>query len=250
MLLAIDIGNSTTKFGVFDREKLTTRFTVPTDESHFLQHKLPETIDAVIVSSVVPELNDSLARFFETRFGLEAIFVDHALDFGLKIRYFPAESLGVDRVVAAFAAREKYGKPSIVCDFGTATTIDVVDAGGDFIGGIIAPGIATLADSLFQKTSKLPKVEISKPEKAIGDSTVAAIQSGIYFGYIGSVEKILGKFIEELGEKPTIIATGGFANLIAESVKAIDIVDENLILEGLRLIYLSANKHERTHKSM
>lgn len=240
MLLAIDIGNSTTKFGAFDREKLIRRFTIPTDQnqlSNFLENNLTETIDAVIVSSVVPELNDFFAKFFEMRFDLKPLFVDHALDFGLKIRYFPAESLGIDRAVAAFAAREKYGSPVIVCDFGTATTIDVVDSNGDFIGGIIAPGISTLADSLSQKTSKLPRVEIAKPEKAIGDSTVAAINAGIYFGYAGLVGKILEKFIEELGEKPRIIATGGFAAIVAESVEQIDVVDENLVLEGLRLIY-------------
>jgi len=240
MLLAIDIGNSTTKLGLFGGEKLIDRFSVPTGQTqlaNFLENNLPETIKTVIVSSVVPELNDFFAKFFEKRFDLKALFVDHALDFGLKIRYFPVESLGIDRAVAAFAAREKFGSPVIVCDFGTATTIDVVDANGEFAGGIIAPGISTLADSLFQKTSKLPKIEIAKPEKAIGDSTVSAINAGIYFGYAGLVEKILEKFIEELGEKPKIIATGGFAAFVAESVELIDTVDENLVLEGLRLIY-------------
>jgi type III pantothenate kinase len=246
MLLAIDIGNSTTKFGVFDNEKLTTRFTIPTDRkqtqdeiTQLIAKNLPDKIDAVIVSSVVSELNVFYEEFIETRFGSKPLFVDHALDFGLKIRYDPPESLGIDRAVAAFAAREKYGKPVIVCDFGTATTIDVVNAEGEFIGGIIAPGISTLADVLFQKTSNLPKVEIKKPEKIIGTSTVSGINAGIYFGYAGLVEKILEKMIEELGETPKIIATGGFAGLIAESVERIEIVDENLVLEGLRLILRS-----------
>lgn len=247
MLLAIDIGNSTTKFGVFDNEKLITRFTIPTDrnQAHYkindlIAHNLTYAIDAVIISSVVPELNISYRNFCETRFNLKPFFVDHASDFGMKILYDPPEDLGIDRAVAAFAAREKYGKPAIVCDFGTATTIDVVDAKGDFVGGIIVPGISTMADSLFQKTSKLPKIEIKKPETVIGNSTVSAINAGIYFGYAGLVEKILQKMVEELGGKSKIIATGGFASMLAESVDMIEIVDENLILEGLRLIYENA----------
>jgi len=243
MILAIDIGNSTTKFGVFEHEKLLTRFTLPTDrnqthdEINNAINDLPDEIDAVIVSSVVPELNSSYEKFCEERFGLNPLFIDHTLDFGLKIHYEPRASLGIDRAVAAFAAREKYGTPVIVCDFGTATTIDVVNAKGEFIGGIIAPGISTLANSLFQNTSNLPKIELKKPEKIIGSSTVSAINAGIYFGYSGLVEKILEKMIAELGEASRIIATGGFAAFVAESVEMIGIVDENLLLEGLRLIY-------------
>ena len=244
MLLAIDIGNSTAKFGVFDNEKLLARFTLPTDRNQtpeeinaLTANNLLHNIDAVIVSSVVPELNIAYRSFCETHFNLKPFFVDHATDLDMKILYDPPESLGIDRAVAAFAAREKYGTPVIVCDFGTATTIDAVDARGEFIGGIIVPGIAALADSLFQKTSNLPKVEIEKPKKVIGTSTVSAINAGIYFGYAGSVEKILQKMIEELGEAPKIIATGGFSGLIADSVKMIEVVDENLILEGLHLIY-------------
>jgi type III pantothenate kinase len=256
MLLAIDIGNSSTKFGVFDHEKLITRFTTPTirnqtsDELNDLTaENLNYSIDAVIVSSVVPELEDSLQKFCANRFNLKPVFVNHALDFGLKIRYNPPENLGIDRAVAAFAAREKYGKYGkavVVCDFGTATTIDVVNADGEFVGGIITPGIKTLADSLFQKTSKLPRIEIAKPEKVIGNSTVSAIQSGIYFGYIGLVEGILQKIIKDAGENPKVVATGGFASIIAEGVKMIEIVDENLTLEGLRLIYEKISQHKDT----
>lgn len=244
MLLAIDIGNSTVKFGVFDNEKILARFSTPTDRNQtpeeinaFITNNLLHNIDAVIVSSVVPELNAAYRSFCETHFNLKPFFVDHATDLGMKILYDPPESLGIDRAVAAFAAREKYGTPVIVCDFGTATTIDAVDSEGELKGGTIVPGIATLADSLFQKTSNLPKIEIEKPKKVIGTSTVSAINAGIHFGYSGLVEKILQKMIEELGEKPAIIATGGSASIIAESVEMIEIVDENLILEGLRLIY-------------
>jgi type III pantothenate kinase len=258
MLLAIDIGNSSTKFGVFDHEKLISRFAIPTirnqtssEINDLTAENLNYAIDAAIVSSVVPELEDSLRKFCANRFNLKPVFVNHALDFGLKIRYNPPENLGIDRAVAAFAAREKYGKVGkdrkygksvVVCDFGTATTIDVVNAEGEFTGGIITPGIKTLADSLFQKTSKLPRIEIAKPEKVIGNSTVAAIESGIYFGYIGLVEGLLRKIIEESGENPKVVATGGFASIIAEGVKMIEIVDENLMLEGLRLIYEKIGK--------
>jgi type III pantothenate kinase len=242
MLLAIDIGNSTTKFGAFDREKLTKRFTIPTsrnqtesDINDLIEGELNFAVDAVIISSVVPEANDAFQKFFEKRFNLKPVFVRH--DFNLKILYNPPENLGIDRAVAAFAARELYGKPVIVCDFGTATTIDFVNRNGEFAGGIITPGIKTLADSLFQKTSQLPRIEIEKPEKVIGDTTTSAIQSGVYFGYIGLVKEILQRMLEETAETPKIVATGGFASIIAENVKMIEIVDENLMLEGLRLIF-------------
>ncbi len=164
-------------------------------------------------------------------------FVDYTFDLGLKILYESPKDIGADRLVDAFAAVEKYGKPCIVCDFGTATTIDVVNERSEYLGGIITPGLSVLADTLFQKTSKLPKVEVKKPEKVIGNSTVTSIQSGIYHGYIGLVDGILQKMINELGEKPQIIATGGLAALIAENSDLITIVDETLMLEGLRLIY-------------
>lgn len=244
MLLAIDIGNSTTKFGVFDNEKLTSRFETPTKQYKTpdeildsIQNVLPAAVNAVIISSVVPELNASYKKLCETRFEVEAVFVDSNLNLGMPINYDPPEHLGIDRAVAAFAAREKYGKPVIVCDFGTATTIDAVDSNGEFIGGIIVPGISTLADSLFRQTANLPKVEITKAERVIASSTVSAINAGIYFGYSGLVEKILTKMIEELGESPRIISTGGFATFIAENVEMIEVIDENLILEGLNLIH-------------
>jgi type III pantothenate kinase len=244
MLLTIDIGNSTTKLGVFDHEKLIARLSIPTkpfqtddDINASIQEKLNYPFDAVIISSVVPETNDFFKDFCAKRFQLTPVFVDNNLDFGLKILYNPPENLGIDRAVAAFAAREKYGAPIVVCDFGTATTIDFVNASGEFAGGIITPGISTLADSLFQKTSKLPKVEIQKPASVFGNSTVGSIQAGIYFGYVGLVKGILQKMLEESGENPKVVATGGFASIIAESVEEIEIVDENLMLEGLRRIY-------------
>lgn len=240
MLLTIDIGNTLTKFGVYENDTLQNRTTVPTvrcqsaDEIH-----RPETqnIHAVIISSVVPELNDAYRKFSQKHYHLEPLFVDSSFDFNLKIKYNPPEKLGVDRLTAAFAATQKYGAPCIVADFGTATTIDAVNSKSEFLGGIIAPGMHTMSESLFLKTSQLPQIEIKKPENVIGNSTQKAIESGIYFGYIGLVDGIVKRMIDELGETPQVVATGGFAKLIAEISAKIDVVDDNLLLEGLRLIY-------------
>ena len=249
MLLAIDIGNSSTKLGVFDSEILVKRLTIPTirsktaDELYAsLEEELNRQFSAIVISSVVPELNDSFRNFGEKYYNQTPFFVDNRLDFGLEIKYFPPENLGIDRLVAAFAAARKYGAPVIVCDFGTATTIDVVNSNDAFLGGIITPGINTLSEALFIKTSKLPRVEVRKPETVIGNSTVGSIQSGIFYGYVGLTEGILKRMIAESGEKPKVVATGGFANLIAENCDLIETVDENLMLDGLRRIYERVNR--------
>ncbi len=252
MLLAIDIGNTTVKFGVFDRENLTGKFVIPTvrhqtaaDIDSLVNSNLPQTISGVIVSSVVPELKNPFEKFIEKRFGITQIFVEHDFDFGLKIKYNPPAAVGIDRIVAAFAAAEKYGKPCIVCDFGTATTIDAVNSGGEYLGGVIVAGMNLLADALSQKTSKLPKIEIKKAKKVIGSSTIEAIQSGIYFGYIGLTDGIIKRMIGELGEKPGIIATGGLAPIIADGSELIEIFDETLMLDGLRLIYEKISRESK-----
>ena len=252
MLLAIDIGNSTVKFGVFDSERLAGKLLIPTvrnqtaDEiGSFVGSNLPENISAVIVSSVVPELKNSIENFSKDRFGVAPFFVGHDFNFGLKINYNPPENLGIDRLVAAFASTEKYGKPCIVCDFGTATTIDAVNSNGEFVGGVIVAGMNLLADALFQKTSKLPQVEIKKAEKVIGSSTVEAINAGIYFGYIGLTDGIIKRMIAELNEKPKVVATGGLASIIADGSEFIGIYDENLMLDGLRLIYESISRESK-----
>ena len=244
MLLAIDIGNTTIKFGVFDRENLTQKLIVPTvrdqtaaEIDSLVNPNLPQTISNVIVSSVVPELKNSIEELIENRFGIIPFFIPHDFDFGLKIKYNPPDTVGIDRIVAAFAAAKKYGKPCIVCDFGTATTIDAVNSKSEFLGGVIVAGINLLADALSERTSKLPKIEIKKAEKVIGSSTIEAIQSGIYFGYLGLTDRIIERMIGELGEKPKIIATGGFASIITHASAFIEIYDENLMLDGLRLIY-------------
>ena len=249
MILTIDIGNTTTKFGVFDNETLIKRHLIPTIRSksadeiyESIGNELNYNFRGAIISTVVPELNESFQKLIENHFNTTAIFVNHDFDWQFKINYNPPESVGIDRLIAAFAAVQKYGKPCIICDFGTATNIEVVNKSGEYVGGIITAGINLLADSLHQRTSKLPKNELRKPEKVIGDSTITAIQSGVYFGYIGLVDGIIKRMIDELGEKPKVIGTGGLVNLIAESSKMIKIVDENLMLDGLRMIYDSLSQ--------
>ena len=241
MLLAIDIGNSFTKFGVFEEAALLRRFAVPTVRGQKAveidDSKLDFPIDAVIISSVVPQLNNSYLEFSKSRFRIEPIFVDNSFDFNLHIKYFPPESLGIDRIINAFAATEIYGKPCIVCSFGTATTIDAVNSKDEYLGGTIAPGIKLMSEALFRNTAKLPQVEIVKPASVIGNSTDKSIQAGIYFGYVGLVEGIIERIADELKEKSKVIATGGSAGIIAENSGKIDVVNENLLLEGLRLVY-------------
>ncbi|CAN5197222.1 type III pantothenate kinase [soil metagenome] len=243
MLLAIDIGNSSTKFGVFDSENLVNQISIPTIRTNsadkiyeLIKPEINGQISFVIISSVVTELEKSYRTLAEKLLNAKVLFVDNKFDSGLKINYFPPKTLGVDRLIAAFAAAAKYGKPIIVCDFGTATTIDAVNSKGEFLGGIIAPGMNILAETLFQKTSKLPKVEIKKPKSIFGNSTITSIQSGIYHGYAGLVDGILQKMIDELGENAKIIATGGLASKIAKSSELIEFIDEKLMLDGLKLI--------------
>ncbi len=241
-MLSVDVGNSSLKLGLYDGSNLVSKFTVPTLRDHPAQKDpampadFSQKISAVIVSSVVPELNKWLGEMIKRKFAIDPIFVDHALDLGLDIKYRPPSALGADRLVAAFAAAEKYGKPCIVCDFGTAATIDAVNGTGEYLGGTIAPGMTTLADALHENTSKLPRVNPEKPGHVIGDTTEASIRSGVFYGYIGLVEGILKRIIDDLGESPIVVATGGSAAAIAEECELIDVVDENLILDGLNLI--------------
>jgi type III pantothenate kinase len=249
MLLAIDIGNSSIKFGIFDGERLVSRFFAPTDTVRREKVLPAETIrtiseynvDAVIVSSVVPEVNAVFAQLGRAVSGVEATFLDRSFDFGIRVSYETPETLGIDRLVAASAAAAKYATPCIVCDFGTATTIDAVGPGGEYMGGTITPGVYTLSRSLFQNTSNLPEIEIKKPSSVIGKSTAGSIESGVFYGYIGLVEGILSRMKVELESDAQVIATGGYVRLIAENTRIIDVVDESLMLEGLCRIYSKIN---------
>ena len=256
MLLVIDIGNTNTSLGVYQQENLIAHWRMNTvrdrtiDEVGVLARQMfalseidYKKIDAVIVASVVPPLNFTFQKMSENYFAHKAIFVDNTLDFGLKIKYNPPSDVGADRIVDAVAAIAKYGVPCIVVDFGTATTFDAINACGEYLGGVITPGITISSDALFSRAAKLPRVEIRKPENVIGASTVGSIQSGLYYGYAGLVDGILRRMIEELGAETRVVATGGLAPLISQASELIAEVDDTLTLEGLRLIYEKIKKN-------
>jgi len=243
MLLAVDIGNSSIKFGVFDGESLTTKFSIPTRRNYSaseiankVDHQMPTSIDAAIVCSVVPEVDNAIAKFINDAFQIEPRFARSADDLGLSIN-FSVATTGADRLVNSFSAAEKYGLPCIVVSFGTATTIDVVSAKKEYLGGLIAPGIKVSAEALALAASKLPKVELVKPTSVIAQTTADAIRSGIVNGHIAMVEGLLKQIIEQLNGNLKIVATGGFAGLLASEIEQIEVVDEDLTLNGLSALY-------------
>src|SRR5712691_6598010 len=250
MLLVIDAGNTNTSLGVFNKSELVAHWRLTTarsrtvDEFGIHARNLFELagldfkgINAIAIASVVPPLNYTMKTMAEKYFHLSPLFVDHTTETGLVILHEPASDVGADRIVDAVAAIQKYGAPCIVVDFGTATTFNAINANGEYLGGVITPGITISSDALFERAAKLPRVEIKRPQKVIGSATVEAMQSGLYYGYVGLVDGILRKMIDELGGTPKVIATGGLAPLIAKGSQFVESVDETLTLEGLRLVY-------------
>ena len=250
MLLVIDAGNTNTSLGVYRAAELIAHWRLTTvrdrtvDEYGVLARNLfaladldVKAIDAIAIASVVPPLNYTLRRMAEVYFNLTPLFVDHQTDTGVPILYQPPADVGADRIVDAVAAVHKYGAPCIVVDFGTATTFNAVSHRGEYLGGVITPGIMISADALFARAARLPRVDIRRPDQVIGASTVGAMQSGLYHGYAGMVDGVLRKMIAELEGKARVIATGGLAPLIATGSELIELVDETITLEGLRLVY-------------
>jgi len=250
MLLAVDIGNTNTALGIFLEKKLVEDWRIRTEREKtsdeyaltllsLLNSSGIETqeIKSVIISSVVPPLTPVFQNLGEKLFQLRPLVVGPGLKTGMSILYENPLEVGADRVVVAVAAFEKHGGPCVVVDFGTATTFDAISSQGEYLGGAIAPGIQISAEALFLKTAKLPQIEIKKPKKAIGRSTVASMQSGLFFGYIGLISNIIEKIKRELGGKVKVISTGGFAAQISHEIKSIDSHEPHLTLEGLRIIY-------------
>jgi type III pantothenate kinase len=250
MLLAIDVGNTHTVLGVFDGDKPVGTWRIRTledataDEYHVMLQNLASTtglkplgIDGVIISCVVPPLVGALEELCKKHLQVSPLFVGPGIKTGMPIRYDNPREVGADRIVNAVAAYEKYGCSLIAVDFGTATTFDFINEAGEYEGGSIAPGVRIAAEALFKQASKLFRVELSAPPKVIAKDTASAIRSGIVYGYASLVDGILMKMFEELGARPKVVATGGLVRVIAAQTKMIDEIEEDLTMDGLRILY-------------
>jgi type III pantothenate kinase len=236
MLLAVDIGNTNIVVGLFKGGKLVNRSRIISGAGSKMS-SVRGKIDAAIIASVVPELNADVSRMIKKLYKIKPIIVDYKMLKKLKITVKEKGQIGVDRLVNAIAVKTLYGKPAIIIDFGTATTFCALDLQGRYRGGAITSGLAISRDVLFERTSKLPRVEISKPKRAIGQDTVEAMRSGLFFGYIDMVEGMVKRIKKELGSKPIIVATGGLSSVISKGTKIFDVVDRDLTLKGLNIIY-------------
>jgi len=263
MLFVLDVGNTNTVLGVFAQGeshpagntaprynhlvahwRVTTRQASTVDEYGVLFRNLfsmatlaASEIQGIVISSVVPPLDPVLRQVCERYFNSKPLFIEPGVKTGMPVQYENPAEVGADRIVNAVAAFDKYGGPCVIVDFGTATTFDCVSPKGEYLGGVICPGIGISADALFQRTARLTRVEIRKPARVIGTTTVGSLQSGLYYGYLGLVDGILERLLGELGTETQVLATGGLAPLIGKGSKFIKHVDDLLTLEGLRTIW-------------
>jgi type III pantothenate kinase len=250
LIFVFDVGNTNIVLGVYEKDVLKYHWRIEThrnrteDEFGMIIKSLFENsglsfsdIDGIIISSVVPPIMFALERMCQKYFHVKPLVVGSEINTGLNIKYENPREVGADRIVNAVAAIHEYGSPLIIVDFGTATTYCYVNEQRQYMGGAIAPGIGISTEALYSKAAKLPRIEIARPEGVIGKNTVAAMQAGVVYGYVGQVEGIVKRMMDQSLEKPTVIATGGLSNLIARESNMIDIVDPFLTLKGLILIY-------------
>jgi type III pantothenate kinase len=246
MLLAIDVGNTQTVFGLFDGDGLTEQFRVATDPTHtgdelavmlraFVEL---DALEGIVLSSTVPPLVREYEGFAERWAGADLLVLGPGVPTGIPVRYDDPREVGPDRIANAVAARERYGAPAIVVDFGTSTNFDVVSPAGEYVGGVLAPGVEISMDALFARAARLTKVPFEAPERVIGRTTTSALQSGLVYGFAGQVDAIAERIRGELGAPDApVIATGGLADLIAPHSRTITRIDQQLTLQGLRLVW-------------
>lgn len=250
MILVVDVGNTNIVLGLFEGKTLVHNWRISTNRQAtadeygmalfgLFNHKgmTLESVEGVIISSVVPPLMFALESMCRKYIDCEPLIVGPGMKTGLSVRYENPREVGADRIVNAVAALELYGPPLVIVDFGTATTFCYIDEKSQYIGGAIAPGIGISTEALYQRAAKLPRIELVKPKSTVGRNTVTSMQAGIIFGYAGQVDGIVRRIKEEFGTKPTVVATGGLAELIAEESRSIDVINPILTLQGLRLIY-------------
>jgi type III pantothenate kinase len=259
MLLAIDVGNTNIVLGVFEGRKVAHSWRLQTlrertaDELGLTLHGLfahagidRTRITGMVLGSVVPPLTTTVVDMLRRYFERQPLVVDPATNSGMPISYSNPSDVGADRIVNAIAAFEQYGggsgRPIIVCDFGTATTLDAVSGSGEYLGGAICPGVTISADALFQRAARLPRIEVRRPETIVGRTTVGAMESGLFFGYVGMVEGLVRRMNAELGGDAVCVATGGLAIVIAPETGLFDHVDAELTLQGLRIVW-ERNQH-------
>ncbi|HLJ25953.1 MAG TPA: type III pantothenate kinase [Candidatus Angelobacter sp.] len=261
MLLVVDVGNSNTVLGVYamnrtgfaktnGEPRMAAHWRVATIKTHtvdeygvlfrnlFAIEKIEATdVRGIVISSVVPSMDSTLREVCERYFHLKPLFIEPGVKTGMPVLYENPAEVGADRIVNGVAGFEKFGGPCVVVDFGTATTFDAISKKGEYLGGVIAPGIGISGQALFEHTARLPLVDVRQPAKIIGTNTVASIQAGLFFGYLGLVDGILERLLKELGPETNVVATGGQARLIGESSRYIKTIDDLLTLDGLRIIW-------------